>query len=361
MESMSRQAPTDELGPQVERALQRCLEWSQLGRHRRVLTEVEKLLPRARRQPRLEARLLIWKAQALLAMGCLDRALAAAERSWDLESSPHACHLMSNAQYGLGETDRCEDLLRAGCEVFPDAVHLPIQLAMVLADIGRVPEAIEVLEGLPGGAPLPEDLDAFVLGFRANLLATVGQWSEADELLRDGLDRDPESSLLRSAHDQLEQAWCRARSQRRLVRSWRDALLPLAGVAAEVDGDIEQVGAVLELPPLVVLAARRLWRAAHEAESPRLQAPRPWAAAAVLCVLELDGERPSAAALARATRTRPATVRSAARRLRAFLGRMDPELARRAFAAAANPRLDEEADPGSEPAGGRNVVRFPGS
>lgn len=357
---MSRHARTDDIGQQVEQALHRCLEWSQLGRHRRVLGEVEKLLPRVAREPRLEARLLVWKAQALLEMGCLERALMAARRSWDLESSPHACHLMSSAHYGLGESDDCEDLLRAGCGVFPDAVHLPIQLAMVLADQGRIPEAIEVLADLPQAMTLPEDLDAFVIGFRANLMATVGQWSAADQLLRDGLGRDPESDLLRSAHDELDRAWRRNRAQHQLVRSWSAATGPLAGVPAEVDDDIRHVGAVLELSPLVVIAARRLWRALLEVDGPRLQAPRPWAAACVLCVLELDGETPTAAAVARATRTSPATVRTAARRVRAFLARMDPELARRAFAASTNPRLDEEPDAAADTMR-PNVVPFPGA
>jgi hypothetical protein len=266
---------------------------------------------------------------------------------------------MSNALYGLGEADRCEDLLRAGCEVFPDAVHLPIQLAMVLADQGRLPEALDVLDDLPEETVLIEDLHAFVTGFRANLLATLGRWSDADAVLRDGLGRDPQSELLHSTREEIARERRRAEARGSLLRSWRAVLDAPGGRGDDVEAAIEACGASIEESPLVVAAARRMWRAFRDADPVRPQSPEPWAAAMLLCVLELDGAAPTAAAMARATRTSADTVRSAARRGREFLAGMSPELRERAFAAEANPRLDDppraDADDGDS-----SVVRFPG-
>jgi len=357
---MDPRASSRSLAERVERSLRRCLDWSQAGRHRRVLGEVERLLPCVAREPRLEARLLVWKAQALLSMGFHDRALTAARRSWDLEVSPHACHLMASALYGLDEAQRCEEMLRDGVEVFEEAVHLPIQLAMVLADQGRLPEALEVLENVPETPVQMEDMGAFVAGFRANLLATLGRWTEAEQVLRDGLGRHPDSDLLHSTRDEIDRGRRRSEARSRLLRSWRSGLGPSAGDELEVDREIVRCGAVLELTPLHVAAARRLWRALFRTAEVRPQAPDAWATAMLLCVLELDGDAPPAAAVARATRTSPDTVRAAARRTRELLDHMSPELRLRAFAAEANPRLDDGPDD-HESGRGSRVVPFPGA
>ncbi len=348
------------LAARVERSLRRCLDWSQAGRHRRVLGEVERLLPRVAGEPRLEARLLVWKAQALLAMGVYDRAVAAARRSWSLEESPHASHVMASALYGLGEADRCEELLRAGVEEFPEAIHLPLQLAMVLADQGRLPEALEVLEDVPEPPAQMEDMGAFVTGFRANLLATLGRWAEAEQVLGDGLGRHPDSELLQSTSAEVDRGRCRSEARSRLLLSWRSGLAASTGDELEVDREIVRCGSVLELSPLVVAAARRLWRAVFRTAEMRPHAPDAWATAMLLCVLELDGDRTPAAALARATRTNADTVRAAARRTREFLVAMSPELRLRAFAAEANPRLDEGPDD-QDGGGGSRVLPFPGA
>lgn len=357
---MDLRASSGSLAERVERSLRKCLDWSQAGRHRRVLSEVERLLPTVAREPRLEARLLVWKAQALLSMGFHDRAVAAARRSWDLEESPHASHVMASALYGLGEAERCEELLRAGVEVFPEAIHLPIQLAMVLADQGRLPEALEVLEDVPETAVQMEEMGAFVTGFRANLLATLGRWTEAETVLHDGLGRHPESDILHSARVEIGRGRRRSEARSRLLRSWRSGLASSAADDLEVEREIVRCGATLERSPLEVAAARRLWRAIFEAGEVRPQAPDAWATAMLLCVLELDGGAPPAAALARATRTSPDTVRTAARRTREFLGRMSPELRLRAFAVEANPRLDDGPD-GHESDRASQVLPFPGA
>ena len=65
----------------IERALRRCLEWSRSGRHLKIITEVDRALPAIGNQPELEAQLLIWKAQALLAMGLAERAFPPASLS----------------------------------------------------------------------------------------------------------------------------------------------------------------------------------------------------------------------------------------------------------------------------------------
>jgi len=117
---------------------------------------------------------------------------------------------------------------------------------------------------------------------------------------------------------------------------------------------------VTERPRLVVLAARRLWRAFSAAEKVRPQAPDPWAAAFVLAIMELDGQQPSASAMARALGVSPSTVRSALRRVRAFLGNLEPQLAGRFFAAAANPRLNEAPAARDRSSSRGKLVLFPG-
>lgn len=340
----------------VEAALERCLEWSQQGRHRRVLAEVQRLLALAREDSLLTSQLLNWKAQALLAMGCAERALPAASRSWALRSSPHACHLMASALHAVGDSDQSEDMLRMGTELFPEAVHLPMQLAMLMADQGRLPEALDVLDRVAPSHHLPDDLQVFLVGLRANLLATVGRWTEADAVLREGLGRHPDSPLLIEAHDSLNRKWNRSRAEDRLAASWCSSLEKIEDAAAEVDDAIIRCGSVMEYPELTVLAARRLWRAFLERDPVRVQTPEPWAAALILAALEVDGRPASAAAIARTMAVRATTVRSALRRLRSYLAEQDVELARRAFGALSNPRLDQPFGHVTNPA---EVIRFP--
>lgn len=353
------QSPSDrgiDIRTRVELALERCLEWSQQGRHRRVLAEVQRLLTLARDDSLLTSQLLNWKAQALLAMGCADRALPAASQSWALRSSPHACHLMASAMHAVGDCDQSEDLLRMGTELFPDAVHLPMQLAMMMADQGRLPEALDVLDRVTPAHQLPDDMQVFLVGLRANLLATVGRWTEADAVLRDGLGRHPDSPLLIEAHDSLSRHWDRSRAEDRLAASWHGALETIDDVPAEVDEAVIRCGSVLDLSDLTVLAARRLWRAFLERQPVRVQSPEPWAAALVLAALEVDGRPASAAAVARAMSVKPTTVRSALRRLRGYLSEQDVELVLRAFGALSNPRLDQ---PPADRANPAEVIRFP--
>jgi hypothetical protein len=346
------------LEARVQRTLERCLEWSQQGRHRRVLTEVDRLLAITGDQPTLSAQLLIWKAQALLSMGYPERAHVAARESWHVTTSPHACSLIATALNAVGEVDHAERFLMLGVDLFPTAVHLPVQLAMMLTDQGRLQEALDVLEGVRPSVQLPDEVQVFLVGLRANLLANVGRWTEADAVLEEALHRHPDSSLLLETHDAISREWVRSRAESGLAESWRDALEPIDGVAGEVDDEIVRCGMVLELPDLVVLGARRLWRAFTVVDPIRVQAPEPWGAGLIAAVLELDGQPYTGAAIARATGCKPSTVRSAAARVRSYLGRLDPGFARRAFGAQSNPRLD---DGTGEPASGPgSVIRFPG-
>lgn len=342
----------------IERALRRCLEWSRTGRHLKIITEVDRALPAIGDQPALEAQLLIWKAQAHLAMGDADSAHPAAFRSWNLDPSSYACHLLSNALAAVGQPDDAEELLRSGWELFPEAFHIPVQLAILLADQGRHPEALDTIDLLPQGAPVPDDLQVFLLGLHANLLATMGRWGEADGVLREGRFRFPESDLLDDAHASLGHSWERFRAHQTLADSWNDGLTPLDGVAREVDDAIVRQGSLNELPTLVVLGARRLWRAYFEAFQPRLQSPQPWGAALLAAILELDGANPSITAMARLTKSPVSTTRSALTRFRRFLGGLDGNLARRAFAATTNPQLDDPQGSTSENDVG-TVVPFP--
>ncbi len=349
--------PPSRLEARVHRALERCLDWSQQGRHRKVLTEVDRVLDSLSGRPGLAAQLLVWKAQALLSMGYPERALHAAHQSWRLATSPHSCSLIATALASTGDVDQAEKYLRMGLELFPSAIHVPVQLAMMLADQGRLPEALDVLDDVAPSIQLPEDMQVFLVGLRANLLATIGRWSEADAVLLEGLHRHPDSPLLLETHDSLSREWIRSRAEESLARSWRDALEPVAGVAAEVDEAVIRCGMVLELPDLVVLGARRLWRAINTSEAVRVQVPDPWGAALVTAVLELDGHPLTVAAVARATASNPSTVRSVIGRIRKYLGRLDPGFARRAFGAVSNPRLDDDNRRGSTGPG--SVVSFP--
>lgn len=331
---------SDDTRRQVEQSLERCLEWSRLGRHRKVVAEVEKSLPILSDHPQLEAALLIWKAQALLAMGFPDRALQPATRSWELDPSPHACHLKSNALEALGDLDDSEELLRMGWRLFPDAIHLPVQLAVVLSDQARHPEALDILDEIEVDERIPADLHIFLFGMRSNLLAAMGRWAEAEEALCDGLGFHPDSELLESAQDALKHARRRARAEEALAASWRNELSDIEGVGGEVDDAILRCGAVNELPELTVLAARRLWRAFVDQEHPKLHAPEPWSAALVLAILELDGDPRTIVSIARSIRSKPSSVRTVLSRVRDFLSSLDEEIRMRAFAAHRNPRLD---------------------
>jgi tetratricopeptide (TPR) repeat protein len=348
----------DERMSGIERALRRCLEWSRTGRHLKIIAEVDRALPAIGDQPMLEAQLLIWKAQAHLAMGEPERAQPAASRSWQLDPSPYACHLLSYALAAVGQPDDAEELLRSGWDLFPDAYHLPVQLAILLSDQGRHPEALDALDQLPRGAPVPDDLQVFLLGLHANLLAAVGRWGEADGVLREGRNRHPESDLLEDAHRSLGAAWSRFRTEEALADSWRRGLEPLDGVAREVDDAVIRIGSGTESPKLVVLAARRLWRGYLEAGLSQPQSPDPWAAALLVAVLELDGNRPSIARMARRAKASASTVRSAVTRFRRFLANLDPSFARRAFGAASNPQLSDAQSTTSGAETG-TVVPFP--
>ena len=350
---------SDETRRKVEQSLERCLDWSRLGRHRKVVNEVERTLPILSDHPQLEATLLIWKAQALLAMGYPDRALPSATRSWELDPSPHACHLQSNALEAVGNLDGSEELLRMGWRLFPEAVHLPVQLAVVLSDQGRHPEALDILDEIEVDERIPEDLQIFLFGMRSNLLAVMGRWAEADEALSDGLGFHPDSELLEDAQDALKHARRRARAEEALATSWRDGLTELEGVAGEVDEAVMRCGAVNELSELVTLAAQRLWRAFVEQKAPRLHAPAPWSAALILAILELDGDPPTIVSIARSVRSKPSSVRSVLTRLRDFLASLDPEMRMRAFAAHRNPRLDRAASTPRFKERSADVVPFP--
>ncbi len=340
----------------VEQTLRRCLEWSRSGEHLKVISEVRRVLGEVE-DDHLRAALLTWDAQAHLAMGNAEKALPSASLSWELEPSPQACHLRSSALEALGYVDGSEELLRMGWRLFPDAVHLPVQLAVNLSDRARVPEALDILEEVGEHHGVPEDLQVFLFGMRANLLAMAGRWSEADDVLQAGRGAHPDSRLLEDAQDSVEHARRRSRAERRLVSSWRGSVADLQGVDLEVDDAITRCVAVNELSELVELAARRLWRAMLEHATPRPHSPDVWAAAVVFAVLDLDGSRQPVAPFARSFACAPSSVRSVVRRLRTFLGGLEPEIRGRAFAAHANPRLDEPGARGG--ASVADVLRFP--
>jgi hypothetical protein len=186
----------------------------------------------------------------------------------------------------------------------------------------------------------------------------MGRWGEADGILRDGRFRHPESEVLEEAHLGLGVAWERFRAIDSLAQSWREGLAPLDGVALEVDEAVIRHGFINELPELVVLGARRLWRTYVDVHRPSLQLPEPWGVALLIAILELDGESPSIAAMARPTRSPASTTRAALTRFRRFLGELDSKVAHRAFGATTNPQLQT---PAAEPSATETgtVVPFP--
>jgi tetratricopeptide (TPR) repeat protein len=359
--SRTRGRNTGDPGARVERTLRKCAEWSRAGRHREIIAEADRRLPELEQYPKYRAALLVWKAQALLAMGLAERAQEPASQSWELEPSPHACHLTANALEALGDPDGAEELLRVGWQMFPQAVHLPVQLAVILSDQARIPEAVDILEEVPFDDRVPDDMQVFLFGMRSTLLAALGRWAEADELLKEGISHHPTSAALNDAHSNLTAARRRARAECALVESWSAGLEELDGGGAEVDDAIVRCGAVHELGPLVVLAARRLWRAYLDHQHPRPHVPDVWGAALVLAVLELDASNPPIAAFARSFACRPSSVRSVLARLRAFVSSLDREFAARAFAARTNPRLEGAPAPIYPRVRSAEIVPFPAS
>ncbi len=355
----TRRGGDETLGTRVERTVARCARWSREGRHRKVVVEIERILPQLADHPHLEAQLLLWKAQALLSMGTPERAADTASRSWELEGSSHACYLMAEALTQLGEVEEAEELLELGRSLFPDATHLSLELAMLLADQGRVPEALDVLEELEPGEDEAPDVQVFRVGLHANLLASAGRWSEAEHLLDEGLLHHPDSELLARTHHSIRRERLRRRAGARLTESWKRTTTPLDGTAAEVDEELVHLAHRADEGTLRTLAARRLWRAFLEAETVRPLAPAAWAAALLSAVRELDGEPPDPSGLARLAGASPSTSRNALGRIRSFVASQEPEFALRSFAAEANPRLTEDAggDPGA--AEGSNVIHFP--
>ncbi len=355
----TRHGGDETLGTRVERTVSRCARWSREGRHRRVVVEIERLLPELGDHPHLEAQLLLWKAQALLSMGAPERAVATASRSWQLEGSPHACYLMAEALAQLGELEEAEEFLELGRSLFPEATHLSLELAMLLADQGRVPEALDVLAELDPLEGEPEEVQVFRVGLHANLLASAGRWSEAERLLDEGLALHPESELLVRTHESIRREHLRRRAGARLAESWKRTTTPLEGTAAEVDEELAHLGHRSDDGPLRTLGARRLWRAYLESRTVRPLAPAAWAAALLAAVRELDGVPPDPTGLARLAGANPSTTRNALARLRAFVASQEPEFALRSFAAEANPRLTEEAGEGIRDGDRSNVIDFP--
>lgn len=343
----------------VERALRRCAELNREGHHREVVATTDAELRELGEDSHLRAALLVWNAQALLSLGQAQRALTSASLSWELEPTPHACHLTANALEALGGVDEAEELLRMGWRLFPDAVHLAVQLAIIFSDQARIPEALDILQELPLDDRVPDDLEIFLFGMRSNLLAALGRWAEADDLLGEGIAAHPDSALLNTARADLQAARRRSKAESALASSWASGLEKLETSAAEVDESIVRCGQVHELPELVVLAARRLWRAFLERHRARPQAPDVWAAGLILAVLELDGEAPPAATFARSFACRPSSVRSVIARLRRFTDSLDREFAMRGFAARNNPRLEGMPHLKQPPFRSAEVVRFP--
>ncbi len=346
----------------VRRALERCVELSRRGRHKKVVEEVERSFPVAKGHPDLEGELLIWKAQALLTMGRPEEAVPAAEAAWELMPSAQACYLTACALADLGELQEAENMLTLGGELFPEAPHLNVRLAMLLTEQARLPEALQLLEEIDLGEDVDESLALFTYGLKANILGVLRRWREAEEQVSEGLDRFPGNRLLEETGHSIALVRRRAEAGDALARTWAKELAELEQpAAADVDDAICEVGRALGTPKLAVLAGRRLWRAFLEADPVRPTAAEAWALAIILGVTRLDGLDLPVARASRAVRVSKKTVSSALRRIRSFLNRLEPEFARRQFAAMENPRLEEQTGDADlqDARSAATVVRFP--
>ncbi len=346
----------------VRRVLSRCAELAEAGRHRKVLEEVARALPSAEGTPELEGELLIWRAQALLAMGMAGEAEVAAQSAWERMPCPQACDLVACALADLGELEEAERMLLLGDELFPEAPHLKIRLATLLTEQGRLPEALDCLEEIAPDQELDEATELFLLGLKSNILGVLGHWEQAESLLRHGLQRFPGNRLLEETGANIESVRRRSLAGDRLAELWESELTELFAFSArDVDDAIVELARELEIPRLVELAARRLWRSFLAVEQVRPRAVEAWALAVLLAVTRLDGLDVPVSPAARAVWANEGTVRQALRRVEGFLGGFDDRFARRQFAAMANPRLDEEPNdqsPGRKREGG-TVLRFP--
>ncbi len=345
---------------QLRSALERCGELAELGKHGAVIRTAEAALRLGGGRPELEADLLVWKAQACLELGRYEDALNAAEQAWERAPTAEASYAVGASLAELGELEEAEKMLQLGIDLFPEEPFLHLRLAMLLADEGRVPEALDHLDAIDESS-LDEESGAFLAGIRAGLLGSIGEWDAAAAVLDEGLEAFPNEDLLYATSLLIEDARAMNEAEEALAEAWRTDLEPADHpVAVEVDEAIVNVAASLELPELVALAARRLWRAFFDASPLRRATPEAWAVALIVAISELDDQPFMVAPLARAAGTRAESVRRALGRIRAFLGGIEPELARRRFAVAANPLLDADVAPG-ERNGGATVVRFPGT
>jgi len=343
----------------VEKVLLRCVAWSRKGLHRKVLAEVDQLLAQVGEQQSLKARLLAWKAQALLELSLVDQALAAATQSWDIELTSHACHLMSNALYAIGEARRSAELLQLGCKLFPEAAYLPLQLAMLFTDQGLLREALSTLDELNQSQPLPHDLAALICSLKAGILTHLGRWHEAGQDLENGLRQHPGSELLKQSYGSFHQQWLACQAEETLARVWECSLAPLDGAWAEVDDAIVSCGVTLGRTRLEILATRRLWHSFTMANKPHPQTPRAWAAASFVACLELDDVTLGQRTVTRTLGVSLSTTRYALDKLRGFVAALEPKLARHCFAAHTNPQLTGSRDNLSPASKSGTVVPFP--
>ena len=343
--------------------LARCERWSELGTYRKILEAVERALPSTEEVPDLRTELLIWKAHALGAMGMPDRAYAAAADAWELGPSSQASHIMALALIHEGEDDHAEQVLRFGLQRFPNAAHLVFQLALLMAEQGRVPEAMDLINDSEIDVEgEDEPVLALHVGIRANLLARMGRWDEALQMVEKAVEAHPDISELQETYVTLKSQHDLYHAQDRLATRWQASLQPLdEDPAAGVDASIKTLGASLDLPQLVILAAQRLWRRFLDVDPAKPRAYEAWAAALLASIFALDGGSAPLSFFAHYAETSYETVRSAYRRIGAFLGRLPRNEAALAFAVRLNPQLDPDRPgfPGASAPQPGQLILFP--
>ena len=131
------------------------------------------------------ARPVTAEAECLEQLGLFADALAARDRAVALARTDfmrcESLHYRWRLHYWLGHLDEALEDIEEHATCMPDSLHYAhIYPALVLAEMGRIDEALDHARGIPNGQP--PDLQAVI--WSSSCLRLLGQGDEADQLLR---------------------------------------------------------------------------------------------------------------------------------------------------------------------------------
>jgi len=188
---------------------------------------------------------LLVESKCLQKLGRCDEALRSAQRAARLVPAASDVQLeLGLAAKGTGDVVLAERALRAAAAAAPDTGEPVGELALLLAESDRWPEAEELIGGLPADVP-----DAPQVAAKSAKIATVAVARAQPSLGRisDTADPDP-AALAESAHwlGLATRMWTtmaryHASSTKVLIRGLPDALAALRKVPARADSDFAQM------------------------------------------------------------------------------------------------------------------------